>query len=85
MPQFEVGPERVGKGGVVRDDRLRTAAADAVAAAARDHGHAERGRADSRLAGPKGNREIFLWLSPTETSPETVAEAVDRAGRGVDE
>jgi 23S rRNA (cytidine1920-2'-O)/16S rRNA (cytidine1409-2'-O)-methyltransferase len=62
-PQFEVGREQVGKGGVVRDDALRTGAADKVAGAARALGRVERGRADSRVPGPKGNREIFLWLS----------------------
>ena len=63
-PQFEVGRERVGKGGVVRDDALRREAADAVAEAAAGAGWSEAGRAESRLAGPKGNREIFLWLRP---------------------
>jgi 23S rRNA (cytidine1920-2'-O)/16S rRNA (cytidine1409-2'-O)-methyltransferase len=63
-PQFEVGRERVGKGGVVRDDALREAAADAVARAAAALGYREVGRAESRLAGPKGNREIFLRLEP---------------------
>lgn len=61
-PQFEVGRERVGKGGVVRDPALRREAADRVAEAARALGLAERGRADSRLPGPKGNVEIFLHL-----------------------
>lgn len=63
-PQFEVGREHVGKGGVVRDDALRQGAADAVAACAAGLGHREVGRADSRLPGPKGNREIFLLLEP---------------------
>ena len=65
-PQFEVGREHVGKGGVVRDDALRTRAADRVAAAAADLGWIERGRVDSRVSGPKGNREIFLHLTPRE-------------------
>lgn len=69
-PQFEVGPERVGRGGVVRDDALRGEAADAVAAEASRWGHAEAGRSESRLAGPKGNREIFLWLRPAEADPD---------------
>lgn len=64
-PQFEVGRERVGKGGVVRDPALREAAVQRVAAAARELGYRERGRAESRLPGPKGNREIFLWLVPS--------------------
>lgn len=62
-PQFEVGREHVGKGGVVRDDAARAGAADAVAAWAKGAGLVERGRMDCVIAGPKGNREIFLWLS----------------------
>jgi 23S rRNA (cytidine1920-2'-O)/16S rRNA (cytidine1409-2'-O)-methyltransferase len=63
-PQFEVGRGQVGKGGVVRDDRLRQEAVDAVRAAAEALGWTLAGAADSRLAGPKGNREIFLLLRP---------------------
>lgn len=65
-PQFEVGREQVGKGGVVRDDALREAAADGVAEAACALGRSEKGRAESRLPGPKGNREIFVWISAEE-------------------
>jgi 23S rRNA (cytidine1920-2'-O)/16S rRNA (cytidine1409-2'-O)-methyltransferase len=61
-PQFEVGREQVGKGGVVRDDALRAAAALSVRGAAEALGWQEIARADSRVAGPKGNREIFLHL-----------------------
>jgi len=61
-PQFEVGRDRVGKGGVVRDDADREAAVEAVVAAAAEHGYRLVGRAESRLAGPKGNREIFVHL-----------------------
>jgi 23S rRNA (cytidine1920-2'-O)/16S rRNA (cytidine1409-2'-O)-methyltransferase len=65
-PQFEVGREQVGKGGVVRDDTLREAAADRVVAAACGLGRRSLGRVDSRLPGPKGNREIFAWISARE-------------------
>ncbi len=65
-PQFEVGRDQVGKGGVVRDDGLREAAADRVASSACALGRRELGRVDSRLAGPKGNREIFVWISGSE-------------------
>ena len=58
-PQFEVGREQVGKGGVVRDDGLREAAVDSVVQAAAEHGYLCLGRAESRLAGPRGNREVF--------------------------
>jgi len=63
-PQFEVGREQVGKGGVVRDDGLRAQAVERVRACAHGLGLRERGRAESRLAGPRGNREIFLLLEP---------------------
>ncbi|HVW19035.1 MAG TPA: TlyA family RNA methyltransferase [Solirubrobacteraceae bacterium] len=62
-PQFEVGRERVGKGGVVRDAADRRAAIDAVARAARELGAAVLGEAPSGLPGPKGNLETFLWLA----------------------
>lgn len=65
-PQFEVGREQVGKGGVVRDDGLREQAVRGVAEAATLMGYRLEGRADSRLAGPKGNREVFLALVPVE-------------------
>lgn len=61
-PQFEVGRAEVGKGGVVRDDGLRARAADDVQHCAEALGYTVLGRVDSEIAGPKGNREIFLWL-----------------------
>ena len=63
-PQFEVGRGRVGKGGVVRDDALRAEAVAGVREAALGLGYAVRGEAESRLSGPKGNREVFVWLAP---------------------
>jgi len=63
-PQFEVGRGQVGKGGVVRDDALREQAVSKVSACGQALGYRERGRVDSQLTGPKGNREIFLWLEP---------------------
>src|SRR4051812_9502904 len=62
-PQFEVGRERVGKGGVVREADDRRAALVAVAQAARAAGATVLGFASSGLPGPKGNRETFLWLA----------------------
>jgi 23S rRNA (cytidine1920-2'-O)/16S rRNA (cytidine1409-2'-O)-methyltransferase len=61
-PQFEAGRGQVGKGGVVRDDAVRAAAVTRVRAAASGVGFAVRGEAESVLPGPKGNREVFLWL-----------------------
>ena len=61
-PQFEVGRGRVGKGGVVRDPGLRAEAVASVRAAAEGLGLMVRGETESVLPGPKGNREVFLWL-----------------------
>ena len=63
-PQFEVGKAQVGKGGVVRDDALRDQAARSITACGEEHGYTLHGRADARLSGPKGNREIFLLFEP---------------------
>jgi 23S rRNA (cytidine1920-2'-O)/16S rRNA (cytidine1409-2'-O)-methyltransferase len=60
-PQFELSPEKVGKGGVVRDSEDRDAAVDSVAAAIEAAGLSLRGTAPSGLAGPKGNLETFVW------------------------
>ena len=62
-PQFEVGRERVGKGGVVRDPEARRAALIAVGEAARALGAEVLGYAGSGLPGPKGNLESFVWLA----------------------
>ena len=62
-PQFEVGRERVGRGGVVRDPALRRAALLDVAAAARALGYSVRGFHPSGLPGPKGNIETFIELA----------------------
>jgi len=61
-PQFEVGRENVGKGGVVRDPALRRSALVAVAGAAAALGASVLGFASSGLPGPKGNLETFVWL-----------------------
>ncbi len=61
-PQFEVGKERVGKGGVVRDVGLRVEAVAAVAEAAARRGWGARAVTTSQLPGPSGNVEFFLWL-----------------------
>ena len=62
-PQFEVGRERVGKGGVVRDAAARADAVARVRRAAEALGLVVRGEAESVLPGPKGNREVFLRLN----------------------
>jgi 23S rRNA (cytidine1920-2'-O)/16S rRNA (cytidine1409-2'-O)-methyltransferase len=63
-PQFEVGRERVGKGGVVRSADARREALVTVGRHARAAlGVAVLGYAPSGLPGPAGNRESFIWLA----------------------
>lgn len=62
-PQFEVGRERIGKGGVVRSAADRIAAIEAAARSAVEIGFSVRGACSSGLPGPAGNREAFLWLA----------------------
>jgi 23S rRNA (cytidine1920-2'-O)/16S rRNA (cytidine1409-2'-O)-methyltransferase len=63
-PQFEVGRERVGKGGVVRSGADRRAALLDVGRYARERlGLSVRGFVSSGLPGPAGNRESFVWIA----------------------
>jgi 23S rRNA (cytidine1920-2'-O)/16S rRNA (cytidine1409-2'-O)-methyltransferase len=72
-PQFEVGRERLGAGGVVRDPALRRGALGSVADAARELGLVLRGAVASPLPGPSGNVEFFLLLG---RSGDDVGDAV---------
>lgn len=58
-PQFEVGPQQLGKRGVVDDDQQRQRALEQVIAAASELGLRARAHVDCRVPGPEGNREIF--------------------------
>jgi len=77
-PQFEVGKDRVGKGGVVRDSSLRAEAVLAVAHAAAARGWGARAVTTSPLPGPSGNVEFFLWLrhGAATVTDEEIEEAV---------
>ncbi|THD58086.1 TlyA family RNA methyltransferase [Phenylobacterium sp.] len=60
-PQFEVGPERVGKGGLVKDPAARAEALAGVEAFLGEAGWMVRASADSPIAGGDGNLEHLLW------------------------
>ena len=77
-PQFEVGRERVGKGGVVRDPADRRAAL-VRGRAGRAARRAVLGFAPSGLPGPKGNRETFVWLAEPGARAERVGDVGRRA------
>ncbi len=59
-PQFEVGREQVGKGGIVRDPQAQQAAVDKVARAVKDLGGSQGEVIESPILGTKGNREFLL-------------------------
>jgi 23S rRNA (cytidine1920-2'-O)/16S rRNA (cytidine1409-2'-O)-methyltransferase len=76
-PQFEVGKDRVGAGGVVRDPALRAEAVRDVARHAATLGLGVRGVTASPLPGPSGNVEYFLWLRAG--APPLVEAELDKA------
>jgi 23S rRNA (cytidine1920-2'-O)/16S rRNA (cytidine1409-2'-O)-methyltransferase len=69
-PQFEVGKDRLGSGGVVRDPALRAETVLAVATCAHQLGWGTAGVARSPLPGPSGNVEFFLWLRRDAGPPD---------------
>ena len=81
-PQFEVGKDRVGKGGVVREPELRAEAVVGVARAAEQRGWGAVAATTSPLPGPSGNVEFFLWLRQGPAG--VTAEQVDELVRGSD-
>ena len=80
-PQFEVGKDRVGKGGVVRDPELRAEAVTAVADSLDARGWGVRDVAVSPLPGPSGNIEYFVWArrGPAAITAEKIHDAVRRS------
>ncbi len=87
-PQFEVGRERLGTGGVVRDLGHRADAVAGVVGAAGSLGWGLAGIAASPLPGPSGNVEFFVHLRRDAPADEeavrrnevVIAEAVERGG-----
>ncbi len=78
-PQFEAGRERVGKGGVVRDERVHRQVLSDIIEWAVEQGFGPQGLVPSPILGPKGNREFLLWLRPGATPRATetlIAEAL---------
>jgi 23S rRNA (cytidine1920-2'-O)/16S rRNA (cytidine1409-2'-O)-methyltransferase len=63
-PQFEAGPARVGKGGVVRDPTVHRDVLAEIAAWAAGNGWQIRGLMRSPIEGAAGNEEFLMWLEP---------------------
>ncbi|MBC6832345.1 16S/23S rRNA (cytidine-2'-O)-methyltransferase [Corynebacterium sp. LK29] len=82
-PQFEVGKERLGSGGVVRSDALRQEVVQEVAEYARTLGLSFRAAVASPLPGSSGNVEFFLWLvndgGASDIGDEAMAAAIAKA------
>jgi 23S rRNA (cytidine1920-2'-O)/16S rRNA (cytidine1409-2'-O)-methyltransferase len=59
-PQFEVGRENVGKGGIVRDQQAQLAALEKIRATVMELGGEDADSIDSPIRGTEGNREFLL-------------------------
>jgi 23S rRNA (cytidine1920-2'-O)/16S rRNA (cytidine1409-2'-O)-methyltransferase len=83
-PQFEAGKADVGRGGVVRDPEIHRRVLRHVVERALDWGGTAVGVVDSRLPGPKGNREFFVHLINSEGPVllDDIDERIDRAVAG---
>ena len=66
-PQFEAGKGDVGKGGIVKDERIHARVVDEVIEVARQVGLSQRGLEESPITGAEGNREFLLHLVPALT------------------
>lgn len=75
-PQFEVGRERVGKKGVVRDTDDQAGAIAQVCTAAREMGWQYRDLTWSPITGPAGNIEYLLWLAMDSPNLVPTLEAI---------
>lgn len=65
-PQFEAGRGEVGKGGVVRDERVHREVLQRVLNWSGENGFAPRGCTASPILGPAGNREFLIYLTRGE-------------------
>jgi 23S rRNA (cytidine1920-2'-O)/16S rRNA (cytidine1409-2'-O)-methyltransferase len=62
-PQFEVGREHVGKGGIVRDEAAQLASVEKVKSAVKSLGTVQADTIESPILGAEGNREFLLYVS----------------------
>jgi 23S rRNA (cytidine1920-2'-O)/16S rRNA (cytidine1409-2'-O)-methyltransferase len=76
-PQFEVGRDQVGKGGVVRDEAARRGAVDKVRAWAIANGFTAHEDVESPITGPAGNVEYLLLLRTAERTASALPERVE--------
>lgn len=63
-PQFELQPEHIGKGGLVKDPASHEQVKQRIRQACQDHGLTLRDYFESAITGGDGNREFFVWACP---------------------
>ena len=84
-PQFEIGKERLGHGGVVRNPEHHVETVDNVARCAMGLGLDIAAIAASPLPGPSGNVEYFLFMRRAYPDPIKADELTDYIRRAVAE
>ena len=78
-PQFEAGKSQVGKGGVIKDNKVHKQVIKEIANFASHEGYVVRDITRSPIKGPKGNIEFLIWLSWREPvkSPIDLAQKIN--------
>ncbi len=76
-PQFEAGPQEVGKGGVVRDEGTHRAVLRGVVDWSIQNGWSLLGLTRSPIKGPKGNIEFLAWLGRTGQPSLEIEKAIE--------
>lgn len=77
-PQFEAGPEKVGKKGVVRDPKVHQEVLEMITGWVLTHGFKILGLTFSPVRGPEGNIEYLLYLQKGESDPAFSAEDLEK-------
>jgi 23S rRNA (cytidine1920-2'-O)/16S rRNA (cytidine1409-2'-O)-methyltransferase len=79
-PQFEVGREQVGKGGIVRDEGARNAAVSRIKEFIGSQGFEVKGVIVSPITGQDGNVELLIYAvkRPANSSPKTTIDSISR-------
>lgn len=76
-PQFEAGPESVGKGGIVRDAAVRRAVLEDLLGWANEQGWSVNGLIQSPIQGTDGNIEYLAWLRSTQQETRDIVILID--------
>lgn len=61
-PQFEAGPEHIGKGGIIKDEKIHKLVVEQIVAAIQEHGFVHYGTIESPILGSDGNKEFLAYF-----------------------